>query len=92
MKTAMHFFFWFLVMLVVNPFWWKAHVPLPFAHFYSIDDLMICISVSHAPSFNDKLSLAVLSQCQPGCLLVWDASFGLTLRTAHLSCLLKQTY
>ena len=42
--------FFFLVprMLVVNPFWWKAYVPLPFADLYSVDDLMVCISVSHA--------------------------------------------
>jgi hypothetical protein len=48
MMTAMHFF-WFLVMLLVNPFRWKAHVPLPFT-LYGVDDPMICISVSHAPA------------------------------------------
>ena len=26
------------------------YVPLRFAHLYGIDDLMICISVSHAPA------------------------------------------
>ena len=66
-------------MRVVNPFWWKAYVPLRFAHLYSVDDFMICISVSHMhlPSFNDKLFLAILSQCQPGCPRVlqgWYAS------------------
>jgi hypothetical protein len=50
MKTAMHFFFWFFVMLILNPFWWKAYVPLRFAHLYSVDDLMICIPVLHAPA------------------------------------------
>jgi hypothetical protein len=50
MKTAMHFFSGSSSCLLSTLFWWKAYVPLPFAHLYSVDDLMICISVSRAPA------------------------------------------
>ena len=48
MKTAMHF--GFFVMLILNPFRWKACVPLCFAHLYSVDDPIISIPVLHAPA------------------------------------------
>jgi len=62
MKTAMLFFFSFsiLVMLSVSPFWWKANIH---ARLETYDFVFVCHM--HLPYFNDKLSLAILSQCQP---------------------------
>ena len=66
-------------MLVVNPFWWKAYVPFPFARLYSVDDLMICISVSHATCLASMINYLWHSYLSANLAAHWSFRDGILL-------------